>query len=118
MNNENKSLDIVEGFFKAINTGDFDKAKSFMANNHEYVGPMFSTKNPEDYFEKLKAFEMEFAVETQDMLVGENGLTHRSLLKVLNPVQATIPCCEVFIVDNNKITHQYFYFDTALFPKP
>ena len=113
----NNSIEVVENFFSAINKVDFEEAKTYMSENHHYSGPMFSTNNPEDYFEKLKAFEMEFAVETQDMLVAGNGVTHRSILKVLSPVQANIPCCEVFIVDKNKITHQYFYFDTALFPK-
>lgn len=114
----NEPKEVVSHFFEAINKGDFESAKSFMADNHHYCGPMFSTENPEDYFEKLKAFDMEFAVETQDMLVAENGVTHRSLLKVVNPIQATIPCCEVFKVSGGKITHQYFYFDTNLFPKP
>lgn len=108
---------VVEGFFDAMNQGDFAKAKSFMADNHSYTGPMFSTENPEEYFNALAAFEMEFAIETQDMIASEDGLTHRSLLKILNPVQATIPCCEVFKVSKGKITHQYFYFDTALFPR-
>lgn len=110
------SKEVVEGFFKAINAGDFNTAKSFMAENHFYSGPMFSTNNPEAYFDKLKAFEMEFAVETQDMFIAEEGITHRSLLKVIQPVQATIPCCEVFKIKEDKITHQYFYFDTNLFP--
>lgn len=118
MENVNNSIEVVENFFKAINKGDFEEAKTFMSNNHYYYGPMFSTENPEDYFEKLKDFEMEFEVETQDMLVAKTGVTHRSLLKVISPVQATIPCCEVFVVSDNRITHQYFYFDTALFPKP
>ena len=88
-----------------------------MTTNHEYWGPMFSTKNPKDYFEKLVGFEMEFAVETQDLIVADNAVTHIALLKVLNPVQANIPTCEVFKIQDGKITHQYFYFDTALFPK-
>ncbi len=111
-----KPIEVVKGFFEAINQGDFMKAKSYMADNHKYVGPMFSTENPEDYFKALGAFEMEFEVETQDMIVSESGITHQSLLKVINPVQATIPCCEVFKISEGKITHQYFYFDTALFP--
>lgn len=111
-----QSKEVVTKFFEAINKGDFELAKTFMSDNHHYCGPMFTTENPKDYFEKLMAFEMEFAVETQDLLVSENGVTHRSLLKVLNPVQVTIPCCEVFKVSDGKITHQYFYFDTNLFP--
>lgn len=114
----NQSKEVVVNFFEAINNGDFESAKSFMATNHHYCGPMFTSDNPEDYFEMLNAFEMEFAVETQDMLVAEDGVTHRSLLKILNPVQAVIPCCEVFKVAEGKIAHQYFYFDTNLFPKP
>ncbi len=118
MNSKEQSLEVVENFFNAINKGDFIEAKSYMAANHNYVGPMFSTNNPEDYFEKLMAFEMEFAVETQDLIVAENAVTHLSLLKVVNPVKATIPCCEVFNVKNGKIDQQRFYFDTNLFPKP
>lgn len=114
----NQSKEVVEYFFEAINKGDFELAKTYMSDKHHYCGPMFTTESPEDYFEKLMAMEMEFAVETQDMLVAEDGVTHRSLLKVLNPVQATIPCCEVFKIADGKITHQYFYFDTNLFPKP
>lgn len=116
MENTLKPIEVVEGFFNAMNKGDFDLAKSFMADNHQYIGPMFSTENPDDYFKKLMAFEMEFAVETQDMIVAENGVTHLALLKVINPVQASIPTCEVFKVEDGKITHQHFYFDTALFP--
>lgn len=116
MTKTNDSLKLVEAFFNAINSGDMEKASSYMATNHKYVGPMFSTDNPQDYFKALGAFEMEFAVETEDLIAFENSVTHRSLLKVVNPVQATIPCCEVFKISDGKITHQYFYFDTALFP--
>lgn len=112
-----QSKKIVESFFEAINKGDFELAETFMSKNHHYCGPMFTSENPEDYFKMLADMQMEFAVETQDMLVSEDGVTHRSLLKVLNPVQATIPCCEVFKISEGKITHQYFYFDTNLFPK-
>ncbi|AUP80649.1 nuclear transport factor 2 family protein [Flavivirga eckloniae] len=112
-----KPLEVVESFFKAINAGDFNLAKQFMTDNHEYHGPMFSTTSPEDYFEKLEAFKMEFAVETQDMLVADHAVTHVAILKVLSPVQASIPTCEVFKIKEEKIEKQYFYFDTALFPK-
>ncbi|MCX2681316.1 hypothetical protein OOZ15_15290 [Galbibacter sp. EGI 63066] len=91
MEKSNNSIQVVEGFFKAINKGCFEEVKTFMANNHQYYGLMFSTENPEDYFEKLKAFEMKSLVETQDMLVAKTGVTHRSLLKVISPVQTEIP---------------------------
>ncbi len=118
MDNEKNPTEVVKGFFNAINKGDFTEARHFMADDHKYTGPMFSTDNPEDYFKKLMAFEMEFAVETQDLITAENAITHVSLLKVINPVQATIPCCEVFNIDHGKIARQRFYFDTGLFPKP
>ncbi len=115
--NTNQSLQVVEAFFEAINTGDMEKAKSFMSDNHRYTGPMFSTDNPEDYFRKLMNFGMEFAVETQDLIAYEKSVTHVSILKVLSPVQASIPCCEVFDLEGGKIARQRFFFDTALFPK-
>ncbi len=117
MNNTNKSLEVVQSFFNAINARDMGKAASYMADNHEYTGPMFSTNNPQDYFKALGAFEMEFAVETQDLIGYENSVTHVSILKVVSPVQANIPCCEVFDIENDKIVRQRFFFDTALFPK-
>ncbi len=113
----NQSKEVVASFFEAINKGDFELAKTFMSDNHHYCGPMFTTENPEDYFEKLMAFEMEFAVETQDLIGYDSSVTHVSLLKVISPVQATIPCCEVFDITNGKIERQRFFFDTALFPK-
>ncbi len=109
MNSKEQSLEVVENFFNAINKGDFIEAKSYMATNHNYVGPMFSTNNPEDYFEKLMAFEMEFAVETQDLIVAENAVTHLSLLKVVNPVKATsidekaLSLVSLKIIKTNKI---------------
>ncbi|NMH88264.1 nuclear transport factor 2 family protein [Flavivirga algicola] len=118
MNNTNKSLEVVQAFFNAINMADMKKAASYMADNHQYIGPMFSTTNPKDYFEALSKFEMEFAVETQDLIGYESSVTHVSTLKVLSPVQASIPCCEVFDLKNGKIARQRFFFDTALFPKP
>jgi limonene-1,2-epoxide hydrolase len=117
MNNTNKSLQVVQEFFNAINMGNMEKAAGYMAKNHHYTGPMFSTNNPEDYFKALGNFEMEFAVETQDLIGYENSVTHVSILKVLSPVQANIPCCEVFDIKNDQIIRQRFFFDTALFPK-
>jgi len=118
MSTTNESLQVVEGFFNAINSGDMQKAAGYMAADHKYEGPMFSTDNPDDYFKALSNFEMEFAVETQDLIGYEGSVTHVSLLKVVSPVQATIPCCEVFNIENGKIIQQRFFFDTALFPKP
>lgn len=117
MNSTQKSLETVQEFFNAINEFDMEKARSFMSDNHQYTGPMFSTKNPEDYFKALGDFGMEFAVETQDLIAYNNSVTHVSLLKVLSPVKAVIPCCEVFDIKDEKITRQRFFFDTALFPK-
>ncbi|MGI9541822.1 MAG: nuclear transport factor 2 family protein [Cyclobacteriaceae bacterium] len=54
MTKTNESLQVVEGFFNAINSGDMVKAQSFMSDNHQYEGPMFSTNNPEDYFKHLE----------------------------------------------------------------
>ncbi len=116
MTNTNHSLAVVKKFFQAINDGDMGKARSFMAENHRYEGPMFSTHNPDEYFESLKNFEMEFAVETLDLMGYEKSVTHLSMLKVLAPVEATIPCCEVFEIENDKIVRQRFFFDTKLFP--
>ncbi len=117
MKNTQKSLETVQKFFNAINEFDMEKARSFMADSHQYTGPMFSTDNPEDYFKALANFGMEFAVETQDLIAYDGSVTHVSLLKVLSPVKAEIPCCEVFDIENEKITRQRFFFDTALFPQ-
>ena len=88
-----------------------------MADDHKYTGPMFSTDNPEDYFKALGGFEMQFEVETQDLFAAENAVTHVSILKIIAPVQASIPCCEVFEIKDAKIVRQRFYFDTRLFPE-
>lgn len=117
MKNSNGSLDVVKDFFKAINAGDMDTAKSLMAEEHIYTGPMFSTNNREDYMNKLMEMGMEFAVESHDLIGADSFVTHVSTLKVLSPVQASIPCCEVFEVVEGKIIRQRFFFDTALFPK-
>lgn len=117
MTNTNKSLEVVQSFFLAINTGNMEKASSYMAENHEYIGPMFSTSSPKEYFKSLAAFEMEFSVETKDLIGYESSVTHISILTVVSPVQATIPCCEVFDINQGKIIRQRFFFDTALFPK-
>ncbi len=116
MTNLIKPIEVVQDFFKAINNGDMAKARSFMADNHQYSGPMFSTENPEDYFKALGNFEMQFEVETQDLIAAEDFVTHVSILKVVAPVQASIPCCEVFNIKDRKIARQRFFFDTALFP--
>lgn len=117
MNTADKSLEVVREFFHVINTGQLEKARDLMADDHIYHGPVFSTKNPDDYFRELMAFGMEFAVETHDLIATDHSVTHVSTLKVLSPVQASIPCCEVFDIENGKIRRQRFFFDTALFPK-
>jgi len=113
-----KPIEVVQGFFKAINEGNMEVARNFMADDHKYIGPMFSTDNPEDFFKALGAFEMQFEVETQDLIAAENAVTHISILKIIEPVQASIPTCEVFDIKDGKIVRQRFFFDTALFPKP
>ncbi len=108
--------EVVDGFFGAINEGNMEGAMQYMDKNHEYTGPMFNSKGPEEYMKFLGAFGMEFEVETQDMIYSENGVTHAALLKVLSPVYAEIPTCEIIDVKNDKIIRQRFYFDTKLFP--
>ncbi|MDO5970274.1 nuclear transport factor 2 family protein [Flavivirga aquimarina] len=116
MTQTNKSLETVQAFFNAINSGNIEKASSYLAHNHEYTGPMFSTKSPEEYFGELSKMQMEFAVVTQDLIGYDSSVTHISILKMIAPVQAEIPCCEVFDIENEKIIRQRFFFDTALFP--
>jgi len=118
MENTITPIEVVQGFFKAINEGNMESARSFMADDHKYTGPMFSTDSPEEFFKALGTFEMQFEVETQDLFAAENIVTHVSILKIVEPVQASIPTCEVFVIKDGKIVNQRFFFDTALFPKP
>ncbi len=51
------TADVVQGFMKAMEEGDFAQARGFLADRFSFQGPIDTFNRPEQYLESLKKLQ-------------------------------------------------------------
>jgi len=110
------STDIVEQFAAAMSSGDFGPARSLMADDLHFIGPIDEFHRADDYLEALqKLFSMVRGVENQATVAQDPEVVR---FFVLDTPVARAPVAEWYTVKDGKIAELRAYFDARPFAPP
>lgn len=104
---------LIEAYHKAWTCGDFEAARSFLADDLEFRGTIESFSNADDFLAALK----QFAKMTNQVTMLEQFYDHQSAALLYDCETATpagvIRTAEFFSVAGNRITAIRLIFDAT-----
>jgi limonene-1,2-epoxide hydrolase len=109
-------VDIVERYADALSSGDFDTARSLLADDLHFRGPIDEFHRADDYLAALRQlFSMVRGVENQATVAQDAQVVR---FYVLDTPVATAPVAEWFTVKDGRIAELRAYFDARPFAPP
>src|SRR5215831_1757133 len=103
------STGVVEHFATALSSGDFGTARSLLADDLHFLGPIDEFHRADDYLGALqKLFSMVRGVENQATIVQDAEVVR---FYVLDTPVARAPVAEWYTVKDGKIAELRAYFD-------
>ena len=110
------STDIVGQFSAALGSGDFGSARSLLADDLHFVGPIDEFHRADDYLGSLQhLFGMVRGVEEQATVAQDADVVR---FYVLDTPVAKAPVAEWYRVRDGRITEVRAYFDARPFAPP
>jgi limonene-1,2-epoxide hydrolase len=110
------SAGVVEHFATAMSSGDFGTARSLLADDLHFLGPIDEFHRADDYLESLrKLFSMVRGIENQATVAQDSEVVR---FYVLDTPVARAPVAEWYTVKNGKIAELRAYFDARPFAPP
>lgn len=110
------SAAVVEHFATALSSGDLGAARSLLADDLHFLGPIDEFHRADDYLAALRQlFSMVRGVENQ-ATIAQDGEVAR--FYVLDTPVARAPVAEWYTVRDGKITELRAYFDARPFVPP
>jgi ketosteroid isomerase-like protein len=107
------SVDIVERFAAALAGGDFESARSLLADDLHFVGPIDEFHRADDYLGALrKLFSMVRGIENQATVAQDAEVVR---FYVLDTPVARAPVAEWYTVADGRIAALRAYFDARPF---
>lgn len=106
-------VEIVERYAAALASGDFATARSLLADDLHFVGPIDEFHRAEDYLGAIKQlFSMVRGVEDQATVAQDAEVVR---FYVLDTPVARAPVAEWFTVKDGRIAELRAYFDARPF---
>ena len=110
------STGVVEHFATAMSSGDFRTARSLLADDLHFLGPIDEFHHADDYLGALqKLFSMVRGVENQATVAQDAEVVR---FYVLDTPVARAPVAEWYTVKDGKIVELRAYFDARPFAPP
>ncbi len=107
------SIDIVERYSAALAGGDFATARSLLADDLHFVGPIDEFHRADDYLGALRhLFSMVRGVENQATVAQDADVVR---FTVLDTEVARAPVAEWYTVRDGRIAELRAYFDARPF---
>ena len=110
------STDVVERFASALAGGDFGAARSLLADDLHFLGPIDEFHRADDYLGALRQlFSMVRGVEDQATVAQDAEVVR---FYVLDTPVARAPVAEWYTVKDGRIAELRAYFDARPFAPP
>jgi limonene-1,2-epoxide hydrolase len=109
-------VEVVEQYAAALASGDFATARSLLADDLHFIGPIDEFRRADDYVTAIqRLFSMVRGVEDQATVSQDAEVVRFSVLDT--PV-AKAPVAEWFTVSDGRIAKLRAYFDARPFAPP
>jgi ketosteroid isomerase-like protein len=113
---ETSSAAVVDRFSRAWPSGDFETARSLLADDLDFEGPIDRFHRAEDYLNAIRGLQgMLKGVEHQATVAQGDDVVH---FYVLDTPMGRAPVAEWFTVNDGRITRLRAYFDARPFAPP
>ncbi len=114
--NKNDAADVVARFSQAWTRGDFDTARSLLADELDFEGPLDKFQRADDYLNAIRGLHsMLKGVEHQGTIAQGDQVAH---FYVLDTPLGRAPVAEWFQVAGGRIKALRAYFDARPFSRP
>jgi hypothetical protein len=112
-----KAKDIVDAYRKAWEAKDFPTARTYLADNLDFAGPIDTFNNADDYIEAIKGLSqiVTGTVTKREFVDGDDVAVFYDLHTV---VAATAPIAEWYRVQADRISMIRVHFDARPFTTP
>lgn len=105
--------EVVEKYFKSWTSKDFKTARSVLADNISFSGPIDTFHSADDLIKSIEGLaQMLKGVETNKVFVSGNDVAHFYTLKT---PMGDAPVAELYTVKNGKIASMQAIFDARPF---
>ncbi len=109
-------VEVVQQYAAALASGDFAAARSFLADDLHFIGPIDEFHRADDYVTAIqRLFSMVRGVEEQATVAQDAEVVR---LYVLDTPVANAPVAEWFTVSDGRIATLRAYFDARPFAPP
>jgi len=111
-----KPVEVVGQYAAALASGDFATARSLLADDLHFIGPIDEFHRPDDYLTAIqRLFSMVRGVEDQATVAEDADVVR---FYVLDTPVAKAPAAEWFTVSDGRIAKLRAYFDAQPFTPP
>ena len=101
-------------FYAAATEQDAMTLRSLLTDDFKFTGPIGTFDNPDDYVDHLVGFGG--WVSDSRFIAEGDRVAHLCIYHMTSPGTATIPLCDIFTFDGNRLQAQELFTDTRLFP--
>jgi hypothetical protein len=107
------AADVVRGYADALAASDFSLARTFLADNLRFEGPIDRFERADDFLKAISALhQIVLGTEHQATIVDGDNV---ALFYVLNAKVAKAPVAEWYTVRDGKIVALRAYFEARSF---
>ena len=107
----------LDRFYGAATDQDGEVLRSLLTDGFTFKSPLVSFDNPDDYVAHLVGFCGSIS-ESRFIAEGDR-VAHTFMLNTRFPDgEATIPMCDIFTFDGDRIREQELFTDASRFPSP
>lgn len=106
----------LDQFYAAATDQDATALRSLLTDNFTFTSPIGTFDNPDDYVNHLVGFGG--WVDNSRYIAEGDQVVHLSIYHMTSPGQATIPMCDIFTFEGDRIAAQELFTDISLFPQP
>lgn len=111
---ENKAL--IEQYYSAFAKHDLNEARTMLADNFTFRGPIMEASSADDMMEKMSAFGCDYKSEVHDMLCEKDRVVVNFTCTFSAPFEATLDMCEWFTIRDGKIASSELFYDASKMP--
>ncbi len=106
----------LDRFYAAATDQDATVLRSLLTDDFTFKSPIGAFDNPDDYVAHLVSFGG-WVGDSRYIAEGDR-VAHLCVYHMTSPGEATIPMCDIFTFEGERIAAQELFTDTRQFPDP
>ena len=112
------NVEIVKRFGEAFFDKDINTVKGIVSENYSFKGPMMEMNSREELIGFIENMPMQASEVKTDYVEQGNKVVKICTFDFTAPPIGPQDMCEIFTVEDGKITGAQLYYDASKFPNP